>query len=821
MKFFGTGFFSRAYNKRALLWGNVLNTACIVRAFQALGQGQLADAESKFTSALSRSSSDHRAYIGLARLALLRDDLDTALDNWDKAIFHLPSWRTHLPGDLDPLMAKAECLLQMYRFEEVRQLSPQLLRERPNDEKPYSLPGRADMREGRYTSALGHWRAMRAVFPHSTAAIIGQINCLIDSGDFNGAERLLVSACEEWPGNTELTLLKARLALKSGNPKPARDLLQALRTEVPDHIAVYAFLRQALLELCDLEELERYINLAPLEIRLSEQFADEVLAPFYIETRNWEDYRLCLQRFSGKSLSPRLAHITARFYLHRHEFENLVNFLTPVIHQFPYHFPLYRFLLRAYHQTNRYDKLRILKKAMVSRFGKAICYPLFIDLGARFIDDDFHAVFQWLLENSAFRKTHMPQLLDSLLIGDSDRELMSLVHDMSGKLPALEQIRVLGIECQSKDQELLEQSNYQQIPWKRLKMNLENLKKDVSRAANSSFTDTGVDRASQNYYTHYVQTLGEYDSSHLFTRESFFDAACVMEKLLSRVTCGTPTSFIRLGDGEGNYLPYREEYSQCAKQDQEAMQHVWWGRTLLSGGESGSVSAQLLVAIDNADFVGVPPPWRVVKELFNQGRLDLSRQYTRGNAAIIDYFSSHHVGRRKVVTSSAIANDLSRWDLYRSLFSIVDSISFISCHQLQKFLASNYGVKSRQRHMIPTEHAFGSMWRRENLSSQAPEAEGSVQSIYPDVFKEIMEKIAPLPGETYLVAAGFLGKIFCDVIKRRGGIGIDIGSTADYWMGYETRRYKMNKFAFDASATSLSRENLVRFLYEENKTSAI
>ena len=39
----------------------------------------------------------------------------------------------------------------------------------------------------------------------------------------------------------------------------------------------------------------------------------------------------------------------------------------------------------------------------------------------------------------------------------------------------------------------------------------------------------------------------------------------------------------------------------------------------------------------------------------------------------------------------------------------------------------------------------------------------------------------------FLVAAGFLGKIYCNEIKNKGGISIDIGSTADIWMGYSTR----------------------------------
>ena len=44
-------------------------------------------------------------------------------------------------------------------------------------------------------------------------------------------------------------------------------------------------------------------------------------------------------------------------------------------------------------------------------------------------------------------------------------------------------------------------------------------------------------------------------------------------------------------------------------------------------------------------------------------------------------------------------------------------------------------------------------------------------------------------GEVFLVGAGFLGKIYCQTIKNLGGIALDIGSAADYWMGYQTRPF--------------------------------
>jgi hypothetical protein len=44
-------------------------------------------------------------------------------------------------------------------------------------------------------------------------------------------------------------------------------------------------------------------------------------------------------------------------------------------------------------------------------------------------------------------------------------------------------------------------------------------------------------------------------------------------------------------------------------------------------------------------------------------------------------------------------------------------------------------------------------------------------------------------GELYLVAAGIVGKIYCDMIKSLGGVAIDIGSVADLWMDVPSRHF--------------------------------
>ena len=60
---------------------------------------------------------------------------------------------------------------------------------------------------------------------------------------------------------------------------------------------------------------------------------------------------------------------------------------------------------------------------------------------------------------------------------------------------------------------------------------------------------------------------------------------------------------------------------------------------------------------------------------------------------------------------------------------------------------------------------------------------------FPDYFNDLCSSISvAYKGEVFLVAAGFLGKIYCNIIKEQGGIALDIGSAADYWLNYNTRQ---------------------------------
>jgi len=129
--------------------------------------------------------------------------------------------------------------------------------------------------------------------------------------------------------------------------------------------------------------------------------------------------------------------------------------------------------------------------------------------------------------------------------------------------------------------------------------------------------------------------------------------------------------------------------------------------------------------------------------------------------------------------ASHINQDLSASGGLERLLASQRRIGLVSCYDaLPNALKSRFGVEEVLFHRTAGEASIaGSRTRwfqewHERVSDQVKNAE---------------------PGTLYLVAAGIVGKVYCDQIKRAGGVALDIGSIADIWMrtrtrpGYETR----------------------------------
>jgi len=264
------------------------------------------------------------------------------------------------------------------------------------------------------------------------------------------------------------------------------------------------------------------------------------------------------------------------------------------------------------------------------------------------------------------------------------------------------------------------------------------------------------------------------------------DAIKVATRIVQALDESQPLSLLRLGDGEGNILPYRDSLKGFADVDRKGTQRTWWGGTLLTGEAGEAVGAEFQGAIRAADVVGIPDLYRVC---LSSGRdkataLGPYGKNIRGLLATLDFtaglplFPDETAPEPRLLTSCHIHQSLAYWGLWDVLLPRFGEVSLVTCHQeLAEKLNADYRVEIGDVHLIPSERRYADAFQSKARRSH-----------YPEVFHELRGRLREGGnGRVHLVAAGMLGKIYCKWIKEAGGIALDVGSAADYWCGYQTR----------------------------------
>ena len=259
-------------------------------------------------------------------------------------------------------------------------------------------------------------------------------------------------------------------------------------------------------------------------------------------------------------------------------------------------------------------------------------------------------------------------------------------------------------------------------------------------------------------------------------------ALTIAYKIVAAIRNKTPLSLIRLGDGEGNFMDYACEWESYQLEDQKDIQKIWWGQAHLHETPL-QVEEHYNKALDNADLIGIPEYQRMLSKvnIYEEGIEKPYKRYTRGLLAINE-FVAVRIGdtsySTKTLVSCFIHQDLDLWGLYDFILDAAGSCSVITCHEtMPAVISERFNLEVDQTYLIPTEYRWGSMFK--NVKAECH---------FPERYKALKQELkVNFPGELFLVGAGFLGKIYCDLIKQQGGIALDIGSIFDYWLGYETR----------------------------------
>ena len=245
------------------------------------------------------------------------------------------------------------------------------------------------------------------------------------------------------------------------------------------------------------------------------------------------------------------------------------------------------------------------------------------------------------------------------------------------------------------------------------------------------------------------------------------EANCMSEEhIVSAITAAvessTPFSLVRMGDGEGRFVG-GGLHGHLGKEASSIAKRIWfWNSTY----PHASFWTLLDKAYLNADVVGYNPPYRLRLALRNS-----SIGYTGvvlGNNFILDNFDTEtgfKLARNWVLAS------LGK-EFFVKLISRVRRVGFIGPHGSIGKCLLEMGA-----------------WRVDTLFIPSDNIVPNLVTVphYPDFFNHTVSEIRRGVSGLWLVSAGALGKIFCDEIKRAGGIALDIGSLSDQWMGLSTR----------------------------------
>ena len=253
------------------------------------------------------------------------------------------------------------------------------------------------------------------------------------------------------------------------------------------------------------------------------------------------------------------------------------------------------------------------------------------------------------------------------------------------------------------------------------------------------------------------------------------DAFRIFLRIRESMDSRTPLSLIRLNYGEGIMLGYPDVMNRG---DVNYHMRMWFEKTTLKsrliykegflrktiGRLFSSWSEKdVLVLTDGlkdsvrqADIVGTPL----------RSRIPRHRYLVEVEASLARL---HLLDESSLVTFSAIHRLLHYALLYRPLLEGRDFVGIVSSRDVVRKLRRSFGIGEIR-------------WYK--VRSQPDYPNDVLTPHYPDGFNEIRETLkVPYPGALFLVGAGICGKIYCQWIRDRGGVAVDIGSMFDSWAG--------------------------------------
>lgn len=222
-----------------------------------------------------------------------------------------------------------------------------------------------------------------------------------------------------------------------------------------------------------------------------------------------------------------------------------------------------------------------------------------------------------------------------------------------------------------------------------------------------------------------------------------------------------PYSLIRLGDGEGYVMGYG---GQSTGEEIEGIFRIWFGRDAPDVETARVLKEMLLNAVNSCDGLG----------LFAEGSKE--PRFTRPFTLLREtpYLAN------KELYSADVHLELQDRGLFSYLLGGEASVGLLTCRDVCAECALAFSLEKVEWISIPEEAQYAG-------------GDGPRGRHYPEYFNRLLHGLYPsFRGQIWLVGAGILGKIYCNILKNRGAIALDVGSVFDSWSRM-TRRGSVKK----------------------------
>lgn len=252
-------------------------------------------------------------------------------------------------------------------------------------------------------------------------------------------------------------------------------------------------------------------------------------------------------------------------------------------------------------------------------------------------------------------------------------------------------------------------------------------------------------------------------------------------RIIRAVESHEPFSLIRLGDGEGAWLHISEadetRFADLYEANRRAILRIWFGSDALYSSRSFvALGSRLTKLVQQTDLIGLPSGLRLASEYRTQSIRSIPScvNILRNLRARLE--SAHPAS----YCGQDIHLDLHLSGFWRALLSMPFTFGVVSCHPgLGYRLARSFGSRVVRAIIVPEEKGF----------SQIAGISGMSEPHYPRAFIRTVERLRREAQQAmiWFIAAGYLGKFYCDAIREVGGIALDVGSIVDGWCGKVTR----------------------------------